>query len=114
MKESESAAVVVDTKQRLPEWMRVLNDEELVKFSKYQHSVPKSTLDQFYVNGPTGFAETFLPSCLSANSVTLLGQLPVLVLLLVIFALFSADISPQNLLPPWVLFLCGCVIFWFD
>ena len=43
--EKASDITVVDTKQRLPEWMRILSDEELIKFSKYQHSVPKSTLD---------------------------------------------------------------------
>ena len=34
--------------------------------------------------------------------------------MLVIFYLYGPNVSPDNLLPPWLLFACGCSIFWFD
>lgn len=64
-------------KQSLPEQARVLSDEELQKFSQYKHSSGKTTFEQWMIDHNAGWLERSFPDSLSANTVTLLGHLPI-------------------------------------
>ena len=46
-------------------------------FSTYKHSSPKTPYEKFMINTVCAFLEMIIPSFLSANSVSLIGQIPV-------------------------------------
>ena len=100
--------------QSLPSWMQLLSQTELDTLSTYKHSTGKTRLELWMIQGPTGFAESMWPSFLSANSLTLIGQLPVLFMLLYVFATQGLNISPDNLIDPKILLACGFIVQWFS
>lgn len=51
---------------------------------------------------------------MSANALTLIGQLPLLAIVLVIFQRDGCNITPENLVTPQLLIIAGCVLEWFS
>ena len=94
--------------------MHVLSQTELELFSNYKHSASKTTLDRWFINGPTGFLERMWPSFISANSLTLIGQIPVQLMLLYVFYTQGTNLSPDDLIDRKSLLACGFVIAWFS
>ena len=64
--------------------MALLTDKQIDKLKTYKHSSPKTSLELFYTNNVLYYVEKYLiPNYLSANSVTIMGQiLPICVLAL--------------------------------
>ena len=94
--------------------MHVLSQTELEMLSTYKHSTSKTTLDRWFINGPTGFLERMWPSFISANSLTLIGQTPVLFMLLYVFYTQGTNLSPDDLIDRKSLLAIGFVILWFS
>lgn len=76
----------VDYRQTLPTSLRVLTDEQIGTLEKYQHSSAKSTYETFLNSGPCKWAEEKIPDILSANTVTIIGQIPLQVMVVVMFS----------------------------
>ena len=100
--------------QTLPNWMHVFSQKELEMLSTYKHSTSKTSLDHWFINGPTGFLERMWPSFFSANSLTLMGQFPVLLMLFYVFYTQGTNLSPDDLIDRKSLLACGFVIAWFS
>ena len=98
----------------MPEWLQLLTKAELETLSTYKHSVTKTSLECWLLKGPIGYAERMLPSCLSANTLTLLGQLPVLGMLLYVLIYEGTNITPDALIDPKIFFACGLIVEWFS
>lgn len=94
--------------------MRLLSNEELETMSTYKHSADKTSLECWLIKGPLGYVERMFPSILSANTLTLMGQLPVILLLFYIFATEGMNITPDNLINPRLLIACGICVEWFS
>ena len=102
-----------EKRQSLPKWMRVLSSKEILKLNQYKHKTEKSPLEEFLSRNILQPWEKMWPSFLTANSITLMGQIPICCWLLVIFATHGLNISPDKPLPSILAFGCGCTIFWF-
>ena len=100
--------------QSLPNCMQLLSQEELDTFSTYKHSTGKTRLELWMIQGPTGFAERLWPSFISANSLTLIAQIPILAILLYVFSTQGTHISPDNPIDSKVLLTCGFLVQWFS
>ena len=100
--------------QSVPEFAQILTPEELLTFSKYSHSTPKTTYDTFLVNGPLKFVERLFPSFLSANALTLLGQSPIVAYLFITFMVQSPDISLKNQVDPTWFLGSAILLQWFS
>ena len=94
--------------------MRLLSDDELNTLSTYKHSVSKTSLECWLIDGPLGYVERMIPNYLSANSLTLLGQLPVLSILLYVFAREGLNISPDSTINPLIFVAVGLIVEWFS
>ena len=92
----------------------MLSQAELETFASYKHSAAKTTLEHWMAQGPTGYAERLWPGFLSANSLTLIGQMPLLFMLLYVFYTQGMHISPDNLIDPKLLVVCGLLMQWFS
>ena len=66
------------------------------------------------IRGPTGFGERMFPSFLSANSLTLIGQMPILFMLIYVFATCGFNISPDNLIDGKISIASGLLVQWFS
>ena len=92
----------------------MLNQEQIVRLANYKHSAEKTMLENWLKQGPLDFCERKFPSFLSANSVTLIGQLPIIFVLIMIMSIEGLNISGKNLIDPRF-FLCGAVaVEWFS
>ena len=82
--------------------------------STYKHSASKTTLECWLIKGPLSYVEPMFPSILSANTLTLMGQLPITLLLFYVFATEGMNITPDNLINPRLLIACGICVEWFS
>ena len=82
--------------------------------ANYKHSAEKTTLEKILIAGPISFCERMIPECISANTITLMGQLPVFFVLLYIFWREGLNVTPENLVSPELLLIGGIVIEWFS
>ncbi|CDW75744.1 choline ethanolaminephosphotransferase 1 [Stylonychia lemnae] len=62
-----------------------LTQDQLVEFHKYKHQSPKTTLEQFYVNTLLVPLEKAFPKNWSANAITILGQIPIILTVFLIW-----------------------------
>eukprot|EP00347_Sterkiella_histriomuscorum_P006704 403351756 len=72
----------------------VLTAEELANMKDYKHQADKTTMETFYVNKLLVPIEAAFPSHWSANTITLIGQVPIL---LVNFYLWTHNVKFQNI-----------------
>ena len=100
--------------QTLPDFALVLTPEELLTFSKYSHSAPKTTYESFLVKGPLRFIERLFPDFLSANALTLMGQLPIVSYMFYAFIQISPDISLKNQVDPTWFLGSAILLQWFS
>ena len=82
--------------------------------STYKHSAQKTSLELWLIAGPLGYIEKMFPSILSANSLTIIGQLPVILMVFYIFATEGMNITQDNLIPPKLLIASGLCLEWFS
>ena len=92
----------------------MLSAEQLNAFARYVHKTEKTTLEKWFNAGPTDWAERKHPSFLSANSLTLIGQMPLIGVMLYIFFREGCHIDPQRAVDPSLLLLVGFAIEWFS
>ena len=62
------------------------------------------------------YGEQLFPDFLSANSLTIIGQAPLFVIMMSVFALYGPNIDAQNA-PPLsreLILLGGCLLYWFS
>ena len=76
--------------------MRVLTDKELTNLSNYTHCTGKSSYEKFLIAGPLGWVEKMHPNFLSANSITIIGQSPLMVLVLLMLWNTNGNIELSN------------------
>jgi hypothetical protein len=62
-----------------------LSVAEVKKFGTYKHNAPKITFEKFYVEKALVPFEKLYPRTWSANTITLLGQSPMLLFLIFIW-----------------------------
>ena len=100
--------------QTLPEFARVLTDEELLKFSKYSHSSPKTSFEQWMVTYPCDWIERKIPSFISANTITLIGQIPITVLAFLLLWQTGGNIPKENDDIRGLLMASAFALYWFS
>ena len=76
--------------------MRVLNEKELACLSNYTHITGKSTYEKWLIANPLGWIERMHPNFLSANSITIIGQSPLMVLVFVMLWNTNGNIEVSN------------------
>ena len=76
----------------------MLTDEEMKLFKTYKHASPKTTYEKFYTERALVPLEKLYPSYISANTLTLIGQVPVYLL---IPYLWSHGMSMSDPLPDY-------------
>ena len=101
-------------RQTLPESIRVLTDEQIGKLESYKHSSVKSSYETFLCNGPCKVFEEMVPSFLSANSVTIIGQLPLQIMIIVMLSQVGTNISMNDPVPGVLHIMTGFSIYWFS
>ena len=75
-----------------------MTDGELKKFSTYKHVAPKTTFEKFYVEKLLVPIEKHLfPKSWSANTITLLGQIPMF--LFVLYLWFFHNMTMREPIP---------------
>ena len=94
--------------------MRLLEIEELKKFSLYRHYAPKPTYEQFLSDTLCTWIEEIIPHKLSANFVTLLGQVPLIIFTFWIIYNEGPGIGPDYLLKKETCLMAAGVIQWFS
>ena len=94
--------------------MRVLSEEEMITLSSYSHTASKSTYEKWLIAGPIGWAERMHPSFLSANAITLIGQLPLIILSFGVLWSTNGNVSPTNDSYRHKVVLGGILLEWFS
>ena len=102
-----------DYRQTLPVWLRQLTNEQIDSLSTYQHKAGKTTYESWLQAGICKAGEQAFPNFLSANSITLIGQAPLFLLVLYVFATTGTEISYENPMPLSMMVICGIAMQWF-
>ena len=113
-KESKISEEVVDYRQTLPEWMRVLSDKEIDALSKYKHSSGKTSYESWLQAGPCYYAEKMFPSFLSANCLTIIGQLPLQITMILVLLQVGPNIDVNESVPRYLMIAAGISLQWFS
>ena len=89
--------------------------EQLKTFSMHKHSAPSTTIEIFLKNYPLDWVERYLiPSSWSANTVSILGQLPLLFFTLYVLIIEGAQIGPDHLMSKDSCLIAAMCILWFS
>ena len=90
-----------------------MTDGELKKFSTYKHVAPKTTFEKFYVEKLLVPIEKHLfPKSWSANTITLLGQIPMF--LFVLYLWFFQNMTMREPIPDSMYVYAAIVLQWFS
>ena len=92
----------------------MLTDEQLQKFSEYKHSSSKTTFEVWMIDYPAGWVERSLPGFMSANTVTLLGQIPIHIMIMVLLWHTNGHTPRLNEEVRTLLIVAGITIYWFS
>lgn len=95
--------------------MRYFSKKEEENFLTYQHRGGKTTFEAWQVNNIWCHVEPLIPSFISANSVTLLGHLPLL-MITCYFIFIHEDQTYSSLegAPRWLICLGALAFLWFS
>jgi len=107
-------AVARPGKQTLPSCLQILSESELIKLSQYQHQHSKTHYELFLRSYPVSFLERLHPSFLSANSITLIGQMALPLMVFAIFIREGCNIAPHCLIDPQLLLIAALAVQWFS
>jgi len=94
--------------------VRVLNNKEIDELSKYQHKSSKSTIETYLCNGPTAWMERQFPAFLSPNSLTIIGQAPLQIMVFLVMWNTGLHISTDNLVSKELMLMSAFAIQWFS
>lgn len=94
--------------------MRVLTNREIDTFSKYNHSSSKSSYEEFLKAGPCTWGEKMFPDFLSANSITIIGHLPLQITMFLVLSQVGGNITTDNPIPRYLMLATGISLQWFS
>jgi phosphatidylglycerophosphate synthase len=102
-------------KNSLSERWRILSAEQTKRLSLYKHKGTKTHLENFVLATVTPFTEMIYPDAFNANFVTLMGQIPQLLTLILALWRMGLDLrgdSSNN--HDCTFFWCGLALYWFN
>ena len=77
--------------------LNVLSHKQLNELSKYRHRAEKTTLEKWMIAHPSGWLEKRLfPESWTPNCITLIGQVPQLLMILVVFCRVGMSLTRKE------------------
>ena len=103
-----------DLGQTLPIWLRQLSNEEILGLASYRHSADKTSYEVWLREKICEPLEPYWPEFLSANTLTIIGQAPLQILILLVFWSVGPNIDAQTPITAGFLALGAVFTMWFS
>jgi beta-glucanase (GH16 family) len=87
-----------------------LDIDELNYLKTYKHSGDKTTYETFLVEYGLYHVERALPASWSANTVTIVGQVPLIIWAFLVICILGPAVGPEHTFSPWMAYTgCFCL-----
>ena len=94
-----------------------LNEVEYSNLESYKHFAPKTTFEKWMIDNVTcHIEEKIIPQHWTANSITILGNIPMVItgIVAISYGGVSYHTDEHEELPRWVFLLCAFSFLWFS